>query len=274
MNMHLAKVGPTSDWDGVSPAVPVDPMVSMIERMATDPAADIDKLDRLLQMKERMEAGADRKAFFAAMADCQAEMPAIVARSNNDQTRSKYAKLSAIYAEAKPVISSHGFSFSTWPAESKTPGHLAVKWVVRHRDGHSEEGIAEIPLDDKGIKGSTNKTGTHAFGSSNSYARRYVFCMVFDIAIATEDDDGNRGGGRPVTLITSEQYIEIRDLAEQAGVTFAQICTGAGISDLHELPVSKFQTVINKLNATMKAEEAANAKADESLIADLSENVQ
>jgi hypothetical protein len=242
-------------------------MFSVIARMATDPEADIEKLDRLLQMKQRMDDTASQKSFNGAMAACQAEMPRIIAGTSNGHTKSTYADLATIYTVAKPIAAKHGLSFSTMPCKSETSHHLGVKWVLRHADGHTESGETEIPTDDRGTNGTVNKTGTHAFGSSNTYARRYLFCMIFDIAIG-KDDDGNAGGGKPDPLISAAQYIEVRDLAGEIGVDESEICAHARVDDLRELTVKSFQTVLKKLQIT-RDERAAKAKDIEVIAVDL-----
>lgn len=171
--------------------MPADPMVSMIERVAMDPNADIDKLERMLAMKERLENKAAETAFNEAKAAAQAEMPAIAARHNNDQTRSRYAKLKDIYDECKPILATHGFSFSAVPVIGGRDGYINMRWTLS-RAGHSISDVSEVPIDDKGMKGTANKTQTHAYGSTTSYGRRYLFCAVFDVAIG-DDDDGQAG---------------------------------------------------------------------------------
>lgn len=246
---------------------PADPMVSMIERLVMDEDVDLARIEKMMDLKERQEAKTAEAAYNAALAACQSELPAIVARANNNQTRSKYATLADIYAVAKPVTGRHGFSFSTWPTQAEKEGHLGVKWILRHSGGHSETGVAEIPVDDVGMKGTKNKTPTHAFGSSNSYARRYLFCMVFDIAIEKEDDDGNSGGGKPVATVSEEQYIQVRDFAGRLEVDEAVICKAEKINDLHELPAHRFDGVMRKLETTEK--QRAEAAEKESLSVDL-----
>lgn len=63
------------------PAAPIqaggDPFLVMIERAASDPRVDIEKMDRLLQMKERRDAKLARDEFDTAMADAQEAMRAI-----------------------------------------------------------------------------------------------------------------------------------------------------------------------------------------------------
>lgn len=226
-----------------------DPMVSMIERVVMDPSADLDKLERMLAMKERMDAESARRAFSDAMAACQAEITPVAKNKNNDQTRSKYADLAAIYAACKPIVARHGFSFSTFPAATEKPGMMAVRWTLRHQGGHEESGIAEIPLDDKGMKGTANKTQTHAFGSTASYARRYLFTMIFDVATSDDDDGQAAGRGEP---ISTSQYDELRQLIEEAGITEEIVCTAEKLGALHDLPAQHFARVAGRLRQTIK----------------------
>src|SRR5258706_7462666 len=70
--------------------------LAMIERAARDPTIDVDKLDRLLQMRERENARVAEQAFNAALADAQTEMQPVAADSDNPQTRSRYASYAAL----------------------------------------------------------------------------------------------------------------------------------------------------------------------------------
>jgi hypothetical protein len=54
-----------------------DPLVSMIERAASNPSVDIDKFERLMAMQERVAASRKEEAFNAAMALAQKGMVAI-----------------------------------------------------------------------------------------------------------------------------------------------------------------------------------------------------
>jgi hypothetical protein len=52
-----------------------------------------------------------------------------------------------------------------------------------------------MQVDGKGTRGGDVMTKTHAMGSGISYAMRYLFRMVFNLAI-NQDDDGNAAGWR------------------------------------------------------------------------------
>lgn len=223
-----------------------DPMVSMIQRLAMDQNTDLAKLEKMLEMKERLEEKEARRAFSDAMAACQSEIQPVVRNKDNDQTKSKYADLAAIYDACKPIIAKHGFSFSTFPASTERDHHMGVRWILRHEGGHEESELAEIPLDDRGMKGTANKTQTHAFGSTVSYARRYLFCMLFDVATG-DDDDGNTAGKSAAT-VSAEQYISLRDRAAEAGVAEETICLAHNVSDLSVFPAKDFEAAMNRLS--------------------------
>lgn len=176
-----------------APAGEVVALVAMIERIACDPSVDIEKMDRLLAMKERMLATAAQQAFNAALSLAQAEMDPVVADSRNDQTRSKYASYAALDRAVRPVYTRHGFgiSFDTEDA----PGELQARVVcdVCHRDGHTRRYRIDMPVDGKGAKGGDVMTRTHAMGSGVSYGMRYLLKMIFNLAI-DKDDDGNAAG--------------------------------------------------------------------------------
>jgi hypothetical protein len=242
----------TKFHDQAQDVVPIrDPMVSMIERFATDPTADIDKLERMLAAKERMDKQAAVTAFNEALAAAQAKMPNVVAKHNNDQTRSKYAKLADIYNVCKPVAAEYGFSFNVVPIAGGRDGFMNMQWTLR-RGAHSESEVSEVPFDDKGMKGTANKTGTHAYGSTTQYARRYLFCAVFDIAIG-DDDDGNASGNAKAPMtVSAEQYVALRDKAAEAEVDEAKICLAAGVPDLHQFPASQFDAAMKRLQRNIE----------------------
>lgn len=182
--------------------LPADPMVSMIERIAMDPDVPIERLERMMDIKDRHDASIrdERKreaerAFNSAMAKAQAAMPTVAKSKKNDHTRSTYADLSDIEEQAMPVAYRHGFSVSFNPGGVDERGNLLVNWTVMHEDGHTKAGQAGFPLDGAGAQGKTNKTGIQAMGSTMTYARRYLICNLFNIA--TDDDTDGNGQSAP-----------------------------------------------------------------------------
>ena len=197
-----------------------DQMVAMIERIALDPAIPIERLERVLAMKERMEDRAreddDRRAkreYFAAMSKCQAALPVVTKNRRNVHTKSNYADLAAIEQQAMPIIHQHGFAVSFQPDGYNDKGEQRVLWQISHEGGYSREGVGEIPVDKAGSQGTVNKTGTQAFGSTATYGRRYLLCLLFNISTG-DDNDGN--AFETPDLVNIEQLEEIDKLIDEA----------------------------------------------------------
>lgn len=173
-----------------------DAWISMIERAAKDPAVDIAKLERMLELRSQEHARQAAQLYREAMSACQAGMEAVRADCKNDQTRSRYASLATIDAAVRPVYTAHGFSLSFDTDECSKQDHVRVVCRVDHAAGHAERHHIDLPCDGKGARGGDVMTRTHAMGSALSYARRYLLGMIFGIAVE-KDDDGNAAGRRP-----------------------------------------------------------------------------
>lgn len=195
------------------------PMVAMIERIVMDPSIGIDRLEQMMAMKERMEDRAratakedrefeSRKAYFAAMSSCQKKLPVVSKSQRNIHTNSTYADLAAIEEQAMPIIHDHGFGVSFQPDGYNDKGELRILWEISHNEGYVRNGVGEIPVDGAGTGGKVNKTGTQAFGSTATYGRRYLLCMLFNISTG-DDKDGNKTPdvGAP---LSEEQVIALR----------------------------------------------------------------
>jgi hypothetical protein len=240
------------------------PMVAMIERIVMDPSIPIDRLERMLEMKERMEDRARedeerqaKKAYFAAMSACQKALPVVTKNQNNTHTRSRYADLAAIEEQAMPIIHDHGFAVSFQPDGYNEKGELKLLWEISHSEGHSRSGIGEIPIDNAGSQGKVNKTGTQAFGSTATYGRRYLLCMLFNISTG-DDRDGNQPP-EPEDAISQDQLKELRELIEQTGADIEKFCSFYRIEALPDLPASKFEHATTSIQRAAEKRRAVNA---------------
>ena len=161
-------------------------MLTAITQAASNPAVDIDKMERLWAMHQKMVEREAEMAFNAAFSRAQAKMPIVAAQSRNDQTNSRYAKLAVIVDAIAPIYTDEGFSVSFNNAESPKEGNIRVLAKLSHPCGHSRDYQIDMPLDNVGMKGTQNKTNVHATGATNSYARRYLTLMIWNLT--TEDD--------------------------------------------------------------------------------------
>lgn len=165
-------------------------VMEIIHHMARDPRVDVQKLQDLLAMQERLEARQARMAFAEAMRACQNELRPIVRDAENKSNHSKYARLETINRQIAPVITKHGFSVTYGTAEPKDPKAVRVVAKLHHIAGHTESYELEAALDMTGAQGSANKTAVQGLGSSVSYLRRYLLLMIFNLTLINEDNDG------------------------------------------------------------------------------------
>ena len=225
-------------------------ILEVVERAASNPNVDIEKLERLLAMKERMESQAAERAYNAAMSAVQAELPKVRRDAENEQTSSRYATYEALSEALTPVITRNGFACS-FGTDKSPMGEEMIRITVRisHSAGHKEYAHCDLPIDMVGIKGNANKTKTHGTGSTFMYGRRYLKLLVFDVAVANEDNDGNL----PTDLITEGQAATIRDRLVAGERSEAAFCQYLKIKSLEEMPLIVYGRAIQAIESAEKA---------------------
>jgi len=166
-------------------------LTSAIISVASDPNVDIDKMERLLMIRERIKAQEAEQAFNDAMKDAQGLMRPVEADATNPQTRSKYATYAKLDRAVRPIYTQCGFSLSFNTSPDAPEAHVRVLCYASHIGGHTRTYQLDMPSDGKGAKGNDVMTKTHASGSAISYGSRYLLKMIFNIAVGEDDDDGN-----------------------------------------------------------------------------------
>lgn len=176
-------------------AAPVaDPMISMIERVVLNPDADLDKLERMLAMKERMEANGARVAFARALSEARAEIPPIVKdatvdfTSNKGRTHYQHETLAGIAKVIDPILARYGLSYRFRTEQGQ--GGVRVTCIIAHAEGHAEETTLSGAPD-----GSGNKNSFQAVGSAVTYLQRYTLKAALGLS-AEVDDDGQSAAPR------------------------------------------------------------------------------
>jgi hypothetical protein len=172
-----------------------DPMVSMIERLVMNQDADLDKLERMLAMKERIDAQHARTAFARALSEARASIPPIIKDATVDFTSAKgkthyqHETLAGIAKAIDPVLSEHGLSYRFRTEQGQ--GGVKVTCIVQHCDGHAEETSLSGAPDASG-----NKNNFQAVGSAVTYLQRYTLKAALGLS-AEVDDDAQGAGPRP-----------------------------------------------------------------------------
>src|SRR5438132_11427040 len=110
-------------------------ILAMVERLAKNPEVDPEKIDRFLQMKERVDARRAEMAFNAAFAEMQSALPVIDEKGIikvGEQIRSRYARFEDINDVVKPILREHGFAVMFKTSSAK--GEVTVTGILTHKD--------------------------------------------------------------------------------------------------------------------------------------------
>lgn len=234
--------------------------LSPLVQLAMSKDIDPERLDKLLEVQISYEANEAKKAFSAAMSECQKEMPMIVKNAENKQTSSTYAKHEAVCKAVKPIYTEAGFSLSFHEGTAKQPEEIRTICDVAHSLGHSKQYYIDLPSDGAGLKGNANKTPIHAKGSTFSYGRRYLTLMIFDLA-TYDDNDGNTGNSaaEPAKLITKTQVNKLRKAIkdnDRDEAAFLKYIKKDSLEEIHELSFSWCMEQIKKAANNQKAKAA------------------
>lgn len=227
--------GPTSQLPVQSEGAAV---LGMIERVARDPGADMDKMMQLMSWRKEIMSEQKRAAFDEAMAAAKSEIPVIKKNrrvgfdtKGGDRTEYSHEDMGEIARTVDPILAKHGLSYR-FRVSSEVNAPVMVTCVVSHRDGHFEETTLTAGRDDSGKKNAIQQVG-----STITYLQRYTLKAALGLAAAA-DDDGRSSQAEeeayvpPPGSISDEQAANIRDALEAKGASqnaFIQWAAGKGM---------------------------------------------
>jgi hypothetical protein len=206
------------------PAPPSDnpsTVLALIERVALDPRADGEKLERMMAMYDRLRAKEAELAYNAAKGRILKKLAGIKIVKNRSAPYEiekgkpqkgthqafKYAPLEEIDKHLRPLLAEEDMDLS-YSDEPREGGGILIRGRLKHLPGgHYEDSFMPAPPDTSG-----GKSNVQAVGSTNSFLRRYVVCNIFNIVVVGDDDDGAGG------TIDEAQTKTIVDLIKKAKV--------------------------------------------------------
>lgn len=222
-------------------------LVAVIEKAAVDPNVDVDKMERLIEMQERIMSKQAEIDFNNAMTDM--DLPSVEKNRKNEQTNSMYADLKSIQKTIDPVLKEAGFKYR-WTHEYKE-NTVGTTCILYHRAGHSIEAYAEYEFDESGIKGSKNKTRPHASASAKTYGKRDSLCSVLGINI-TDDDDGNAAGSVPITDKQKEALVALLQDVKDIEAYQKSFLDYMKVESIDVIPQKDYYKASNAINSKLK----------------------
>lgn len=165
-------------------------MITLIERVLTNPEVPMDRVSALMDLQERQMNKEAEQSFNAAFAAAMAEMPDIPRTGENKHLKRKYSTLDDLIRTARPVLSKHGLSLN-WQT-GIDDGQIWVRAIVRHSLGHSIDTMQSGPRDKSG-----SMNPLQGGGSTETYLKRYTGFAILGVSSGDEvDDDGQAAGGQ------------------------------------------------------------------------------
>ena len=190
-------------------------VMALIERVARDQSAAVEKLESLAAIYERLKANEAELAFNAAKGRILKKLAGIkivknrpvLPESDNGKSQKgvseafKYAPLEEIDKHLRPLLAEEEMDLS-YSDETCDGGGILIRGRLKHLpSGHYEDSFMPAPPDTSG-----GKSNAQAVGSTNSFLRRYVVCNIFNIVVVGDDDDGTGG---PIDEAQAKTILEL-----------------------------------------------------------------
>jgi len=210
--------------------------------IAVTQGADLDKLEKLMDLQERWDANEAKKAYVHAMSGFHSESINLIKDKDNSQYKSKYVSKGNLVKTACPFLSKYGLSHRFDITQEGDA--ITVSCILTHEMGHSEK---------VSMKGQPDKSGAknpiQQIKSTKTYLEIATFESITGLASSdTLDDDGN-ASGKPVELITSNQVADIGSLMQEVKGNGSQFCKYFKIDSVENLPAGSYQKAVSMLEA-------------------------
>jgi len=170
--------------------VPAETTPAALLQLAIQKDLDITKLEKLMELQERWQAGIARKDFLTAISKFQLQCPqlkkskeVVVRTKDGGSYKYKYSPLGDIDDQIKKPLNENSLS-KRW--EIKDEGdQILVACIISHANGHSERTEMRGPKDSSG-----SKNAIQASGSTVTYLQRYSLIAALGLSTADEDIEG------------------------------------------------------------------------------------
>lgn len=229
-------------------------LLDVIARAARDPEVNVEKMQQLFALKERIDAGAAQRAFNAALALAKGEIGPIIKTKEVDFTSAKgrtnyrYEPFSEVAKAVDPVFQRHGLSYRF--RSSQDGSKVKVTCVLSHAGGHSEE-VSLTGVEDQ----TGNKNAVQAIGSIVTYLQRYSLKLALGLAAADRDDDAAIAS-EPPFIMTADEIIYVEDLLRDTKSNLSRFLETIGAPSIAEFSADQYKRSVALLNEKKRREAA------------------
>lgn len=160
---------------------------------AAESGADLDRLEKLMDLHTRWESNESRKAFITDMAEFKRNPPVIYKNkhvgfsSKDGRSRTDYdhATHSEVTMKIIAALAEHGFSHR-W-VTTQPNNQVCVTCIITHRLGHSESQELTAPPDTSGLK-----SPVQAIASTRTLLERYTLLGATGLSASDLPDADDR----------------------------------------------------------------------------------
>ena len=219
--------------------------------MSPDAGSKVDVIRAMMEMQRELQKDQAERALNEALARLAPKLPRIkrtasvqyAVDKNNPkgpkETAFKFSRYEDIDKAIRPLLSEEGLSlsFTTAPRTSEGGG-LIVRGRLSHVQGAFREAEISVALDSSG-----GKNNIQAMGSSSSYGKRYVACMLLNIITENEDDDG---ASAELQFVTVEQADDLDTRVRAFGAdAHKKFLIWLKVESLDKLPTQYYKKALN-----------------------------
>lgn len=239
----------------IAVATAIQTTPAMLLNIAIEKGAELDKLEKLMDLQIKWEENQARKAYFAAMAAFKANPPEIEKDKHVKYTTQKgvteydHASLGNVTQLISTALGAQGLS-AAWKTQQNGV-KIIVTCRISHSLGHGEETSLEASHDDSG-----GKNAIQSLGSTITYLERYTLLALTGLATQDQDDDGKEA--EKIEYITDQQKSNIVDmfnsleLSENQKSNFFKLVS-VEKDDFDKIKANDFTKAMNALKATKEA---------------------
>jgi len=227
-----------------------------IVAMAMQKGYSPELISQMMDLAERNEKNAARKAYFEAMAAFKATPLKIVKDQYNKRYDSWYSSLGSLLDTVNPGLGANGLSLS-FPTPTQTDKTMTIECRISHKLGHTESFAMIFPIDAGAISkdsGKPSRTPIQDIKSTFTYGRSATCEGALGIAgseASVGDDDGN--GSQEPEYITSDQVIEINDLIKETSTDLTKFLEVATAERVEEILAVNYAVLVKNLKKKREA---------------------
>jgi len=217
--------------------------------LAIEKGVDVEILERLVALQERVTERNARAAFFEALSKFQEDAPEIrksktaniVSKRTGASFSYRYAPLEEISRGIRPMLRKHGLSYH-WDIPGLAAGVMQVCCVLRHVEGHEERSTFPVPVD-----GGDRMSAAQANGAALTYGKRQSLVAVLGLTTADDDNDGAGDAADTAELVTDAQAADLRALMREVKADEPKFLRWLKVASVEELPAARYREAVTAL---------------------------